>query len=172
MKILFYFVIVLSYRISCHIHCSFSCMVVCHCWKGCVPCLWLCHYDYILCRKPPEKPPEKKGKCSFYGDHGYDNKINSMQVRHHIPMWLCHTKEMSAELLISDIIILSLQTIFLGYGPSFNFKTKVPAFENIELYNIMCGKMSLFLLIYDIDLTNTFSVTVNWVILICITYST
>lgn len=32
------------------------------------------------------------------------------------------------------------QTIFLGYGPTFKFKTKVPAFENIELYNVMCGK--------------------------------
>lgn len=37
-------------------------------------------------------------------------------------------------------LILYLQTIFLGYGPAFRFKTKVPAFENIELYNIMCGK--------------------------------
>lgn len=34
------------------------------------------------------------------------------------------------------------QTIFLGYGPTFKFKTKVPAFENIELYNVMCGKAS------------------------------
>ncbi|XP_066547715.1 ectonucleotide pyrophosphatase/phosphodiesterase family member 2 isoform X2 [Amia ocellicauda] len=53
------------------------------------------------------------GKCSFYGDHGYDNKINSMQ------------------------------TIFLGYGPSFKYKTKVPAFENIELYNVMCDLLGL-----------------------------
>lgn len=35
------------------------------------------------------------------------------------------------------------QTIFLGYGPTFKFKTKVPAFENIELYNVMCGKTFL-----------------------------
>ncbi|XP_012681906.1 ectonucleotide pyrophosphatase/phosphodiesterase family member 2 [Clupea harengus] len=59
------------------------------------------------------KPPERKPKCLFSGDHGYDNKINSMQ------------------------------TIFLGYGPSFNFKTKVPAFENIELYNIMCDLLGV-----------------------------
>uniref|UniRef100_A0A7N8WZV4 Ectonucleotide pyrophosphatase/phosphodiesterase 2 n=1 Tax=Mastacembelus armatus TaxID=205130 RepID=A0A7N8WZV4_9TELE len=51
--------------------------------------------------------------CGFYGDHGYDNKINSMQ------------------------------TIFLGYGPTFKFKTKVPAFENIELYNVMCDLLGL-----------------------------
>ncbi|KAF3840323.1 hypothetical protein F7725_019040 [Dissostichus mawsoni] len=51
------------------------------------------------------KAPEGKRHCGFAGDHGYDNKINSMQ------------------------------TIFLGYGPTFKFKTKVPAFENIELYN-------------------------------------
>uniref|UniRef100_A0A8C2ZKQ6 Ectonucleotide pyrophosphatase/phosphodiesterase 2 n=1 Tax=Cyclopterus lumpus TaxID=8103 RepID=A0A8C2ZKQ6_CYCLU len=51
--------------------------------------------------------------CGFAGDHGYDNKINSMQ------------------------------TIFLGYGPTFKFKTKVPAFENIELYNVMCDLLGL-----------------------------
>lgn len=28
----------------------------------------------------------------------------------------------------------------MGYGPTFKFRTKVPAFENIELYNVMCGK--------------------------------
>ncbi|XP_073780586.1 autotaxin isoform X4 [Danio rerio] len=52
-------------------------------------------------------------KCGFAGDHGYDNKINSMQ------------------------------TIFLGYGPAFKFKTKIPPFENIELYNIMCDLLGL-----------------------------
>ncbi|XP_072251129.1 autotaxin [Leuresthes tenuis] len=59
------------------------------------------------------KVPEGKRHCGFLGDHGYDNKINSMQ------------------------------TIFLGYGPTFKFKTKVPAFENIELYNIMCDLLGL-----------------------------
>lgn len=39
------------------------------------------------------------------------------------------------------------QTIFLGYGPTFKFKTKVPAFENIELYNVMCGKTYFVFLI-------------------------
>ncbi|XP_076122088.1 autotaxin isoform X1 [Alosa pseudoharengus] len=65
--------------------------------------------------KKPKKTSENHGSrpCPFNGDHGYDNKINSMQ------------------------------TIFLGYGPSFNFKTKVPAFENIELYNIMCDLLGL-----------------------------
>ncbi|XP_057210158.1 ectonucleotide pyrophosphatase/phosphodiesterase family member 2 isoform X1 [Triplophysa rosa] len=51
--------------------------------------------------------------CGFYGDHGFDNKINSMQ------------------------------TVFLGFGPSFNFKTQVPVFENIELYNVMCDLLGL-----------------------------
>ncbi|KAK5931566.1 hypothetical protein CesoFtcFv8_000142 [Champsocephalus esox] len=59
------------------------------------------------------KVPEGKRHCGFAGDHGYDNKINSMQ------------------------------TIFLGYGPTFKFKTKVPAFENIELYNVMCDLLGL-----------------------------
>uniref|UniRef100_A0A3B5R4L4 Ectonucleotide pyrophosphatase/phosphodiesterase 2 n=1 Tax=Xiphophorus maculatus TaxID=8083 RepID=A0A3B5R4L4_XIPMA len=57
--------------------------------------------------------PVGRKHCGFLGDHGYDNKINSMQ------------------------------TIFLGYGPSFKFKTKVPAFENIELYNVMCDLLGL-----------------------------
>ncbi|XP_073787437.1 autotaxin [Danio rerio] len=51
--------------------------------------------------------------CGFFGDHGFDNKINSMQ------------------------------TIFLGFGPSFNFRTQVPVFENIELYNVMCDLLGL-----------------------------
>ncbi|XP_029957856.1 autotaxin isoform X2 [Salarias fasciatus] len=59
------------------------------------------------------KVPEGRRHCGFAGDHGYDNKINSMQ------------------------------TIFLGYGPTFRFKTKVPAFENIELYNVMCDLLGL-----------------------------
>ncbi|XP_061571611.1 ectonucleotide pyrophosphatase/phosphodiesterase family member 2-like [Cololabis saira] len=59
------------------------------------------------------KVPEGRRHCGFLGDHGYDNKINSMQ------------------------------TIFLGYGPTFKFKTKVPAFENIELYNVMCDLLGL-----------------------------
>uniref|UniRef100_A0A671YBM2 Ectonucleotide pyrophosphatase/phosphodiesterase 2 n=1 Tax=Sparus aurata TaxID=8175 RepID=A0A671YBM2_SPAAU len=59
------------------------------------------------------KVPEGKRHCGFSGDHGYDNKINSMQ------------------------------TIFLGYGPTFKFRTKVPAFENIELYNVMCDLLGL-----------------------------
>uniref|UniRef100_A0A8C5AAC3 SMB domain-containing protein n=1 Tax=Gadus morhua TaxID=8049 RepID=A0A8C5AAC3_GADMO len=59
------------------------------------------------------KGPEGKRHCGFLGDHGYDNKITSMQ------------------------------TTFLGYGPTFRFKTKVPPFENIELYNVMCDLLGL-----------------------------
>ena len=40
-----------------------------------------------------------------------------------------------------------VQTTFLGYGPTFRFKTKVPPFENIELYNVMCGKTLLLFLV-------------------------
>ncbi|XP_069051016.1 autotaxin isoform X4 [Lepisosteus oculatus] len=69
------------------------------------------HLDYSL-RKPAEGK-KHPGKCAFYGDHGYDNKINSMQ------------------------------TIFLAYGPTFKYKTKVPPFENIELYNVMCDLLGL-----------------------------
>lgn len=44
----------------------------------------------------------------------------------------------------ADGLVFHLQTIFLGYGPAFKFKTKVPAFENIELYNIMCGEAGFY----------------------------
>uniref|UniRef100_A0A8C7LBQ3 Ectonucleotide pyrophosphatase/phosphodiesterase 2 n=1 Tax=Oncorhynchus kisutch TaxID=8019 RepID=A0A8C7LBQ3_ONCKI len=66
-----------------------------------------------IARKSPEGGKRHPGKCGFAGDHGYDNKINSMQ------------------------------TIFCGYGPMFKFKTKVPVFENIELYNVMCDLLGL-----------------------------
>lgn len=29
----------------------------------------------------------------------------------------------------------------MGHGPSFKFKKRVPEFENIELYNVMCGEI-------------------------------
>uniref|UniRef100_A0A803V0Y5 Ectonucleotide pyrophosphatase/phosphodiesterase 3 n=1 Tax=Ficedula albicollis TaxID=59894 RepID=A0A803V0Y5_FICAL len=45
------------------------------------------------------------------GDHGYNNEFKSMEA------------------------------IFLAYGPNFKEKTEVDAFENIEVYNLMCGEM-------------------------------
>uniref|UniRef100_A0A8C9XN80 Ectonucleotide pyrophosphatase/phosphodiesterase 2 n=1 Tax=Sander lucioperca TaxID=283035 RepID=A0A8C9XN80_SANLU len=60
------------------------------------------------------KMPEKlRTRCGFNGDHGFDNKITSMR------------------------------TIFMGHGPSFKFQTRVPEFENIELYNVMCDLLGL-----------------------------
>uniref|UniRef100_UPI003AAFB1D1 autotaxin-like n=1 Tax=Centroberyx gerrardi TaxID=166262 RepID=UPI003AAFB1D1 len=60
------------------------------------------------------KMPEiKRTRCGFFGDHGFDNKITSMR------------------------------TIFMGHGPNFKFQKKVPAFENIELYNVMCDLLGL-----------------------------
>ncbi|KAM8966192.1 autotaxin isoform 2-T2 [Pelodytes ibericus] len=63
--------------------------------------------------KKPMDIHKKGAKCAFNGDHGYDNKINSMQ------------------------------TVFIGYGPTFKYRTKVPAFENIELYNVMCDLLKI-----------------------------
>uniref|UniRef100_H3C1P9 Ectonucleotide pyrophosphatase/phosphodiesterase 2 n=1 Tax=Tetraodon nigroviridis TaxID=99883 RepID=H3C1P9_TETNG len=61
------------------------------------------------------KAPEKpRSRCGFFGDHGFDNMLGSMR-----------------------------QTIFMGHGPSFKFKTSVPEFENIELYNVMCDLLGL-----------------------------
>ncbi|NXO02822.1 ENPP3 phosphodiesterase, partial [Rhinopomastus cyanomelas] len=47
------------------------------------------------------------------GNHGYDNKCNSMEA------------------------------IFLAYGPSFKEQTEVEAFENIEVYNLMCDLLRI-----------------------------
>ncbi|NXN09963.1 ENPP3 phosphodiesterase, partial [Indicator maculatus] len=47
------------------------------------------------------------------GNHGYDNKLKSMEA------------------------------IFLAYGPSFKEKTEVEAFENIEVYNLMCDLLQV-----------------------------
>ncbi|XP_076027638.1 autotaxin-like isoform X2 [Genypterus blacodes] len=58
-------------------------------------------------------PEIKRTRCGFFGDHGFDNKINSMR------------------------------TIFMGHGPSFKFQKRVPEFDNIELYNIMCDLLGL-----------------------------
>lgn len=37
----------------------------------------------------------------------------------------------------------AFQAIFIGYGPGLKRKTVVPPFENIEIYNLMCGKESV-----------------------------
>ncbi|XP_061461637.1 ectonucleotide pyrophosphatase/phosphodiesterase family member 2 isoform X2 [Rhineura floridana] len=66
-----------------------------------------------VAKRPGEVFKKTTGKCFFNGDHGYDNKFNSMQ------------------------------TVFVGYGPSFKYRTKVPPFENIELYNVMCDLLGL-----------------------------
>lgn len=43
---------------------------------------------------------------------------------------------------VRTFICLGLfQAIFIGYGPGFKNKHVVPPFENIELYNLMCGKL-------------------------------
>ncbi|NWR66004.1 ENPP3 phosphodiesterase, partial [Bucorvus abyssinicus] len=47
------------------------------------------------------------------GNHGYNNEFKSMEA------------------------------IFLGYGPSFKEKTEVDAFENIEVYNLMCDLLHI-----------------------------
>uniref|UniRef100_A0A8B9H8V3 SMB domain-containing protein n=1 Tax=Astyanax mexicanus TaxID=7994 RepID=A0A8B9H8V3_ASTMX len=37
----------------------------------------------------------------------------------------------------------SMQAMFLGYGPKFQFQTEVEPFSNIELYNLMCDIMEI-----------------------------
>ncbi|XP_077349392.1 autotaxin isoform X12 [Lithobates pipiens] len=66
-----------------------------------------------VARKPVDVYKKPTKGCVFQGDHGYDNKFSSMQ------------------------------TVFVAYGPTFKFKSKVPPFENIELYNVMCDLLGL-----------------------------
>ncbi|EPY72675.1 hypothetical protein CB1_106083001 [Camelus ferus] len=40
----------------------------------------------------------------------------------------------------SDNAFLNMQALFIGYGPGFKHGTEVDSFENIEVYNLMCGK--------------------------------
>lgn len=56
---------------------------------------------------------ESGDKDYFSGEHGYDNRYESMQA------------------------------VFIGYGPSFKYKTEVDPVENIELYNLMCDLLGV-----------------------------
>ncbi|NXU99948.1 ENPP3 phosphodiesterase, partial [Cettia cetti] len=56
---------------------------------------------------------EKGYKSCDGGNHGYNNEFKSMEA------------------------------IFLAYGPSFKEKTEVDAFENIEVYNLMCDLLHI-----------------------------
>lgn len=51
---------------------------------------------------------EKPGRSAVTGSHGYDNNSPTMQA------------------------------IFIGHGPAFGAGRQIPAFANIELYNLMC----------------------------------
>uniref|UniRef100_A0A8C3R5Y8 Ectonucleotide pyrophosphatase/phosphodiesterase 3 n=1 Tax=Cyanoderma ruficeps TaxID=181631 RepID=A0A8C3R5Y8_9PASS len=56
---------------------------------------------------------QKGYKSCDGGNHGYNNEFKSMEA------------------------------IFLAYGPSFKEKTEVDAFENIEVYNLMCDLLHI-----------------------------
>lgn len=56
-------------------------------------------------------------------------------------MVFIHRGRAATRCLIAFVCCLFFwKTVFVGYGPTFKYKTKVPPFENIELYNVMCGK--------------------------------
>lgn len=105
-------------------------------------------------RKAVDVYKKPTGKCFFHGDHGYDNKINSMQVwamcgrvvegRRYWRSLKCKylVKTLHILMFFFHILLSFFKTVFIGYGPTFKYKTKVPPFENIELYNVMCGKLS------------------------------
>ncbi|KAJ8355447.1 hypothetical protein SKAU_G00182410 [Synaphobranchus kaupii] len=41
----------------------------------------------------------------------------------------------------SDNLFRNMQAIFMGYGPGIKDRTVVPPFENIEIYNLLCGEL-------------------------------
>ncbi|XP_043919637.1 ectonucleotide pyrophosphatase/phosphodiesterase family member 1 [Protopterus annectens] len=43
----------------------------------------------------------------------------------------------------SDNQFNNMQAIFIAFGPGFKFKTEVPPFENIEVYNLMCDLLEI-----------------------------
>uniref|UniRef100_A0A452ING0 SMB domain-containing protein n=1 Tax=Gopherus agassizii TaxID=38772 RepID=A0A452ING0_9SAUR len=43
----------------------------------------------------------------------------------------------------SDNRFMSMQAIFIGFGPGFKFKTQVDPFENIEIYNLICDLLGI-----------------------------
>ncbi|XP_062324302.1 ectonucleotide pyrophosphatase/phosphodiesterase family member 1 [Osmerus eperlanus] len=43
----------------------------------------------------------------------------------------------------SDNVFKNMQTIFMGYGPGLKYKTFVPPFENIEVYNLLCDLLGI-----------------------------
>ncbi|XP_075900011.1 autotaxin-like [Nelusetta ayraudi] len=51
--------------------------------------------------------------CGSYGDHGFDSKL------------------------------MGMRSIFTAHGPDFQFMKRVPEFENIEVYNLMCDVLGL-----------------------------
>nr|XP_048700491.1 ectonucleotide pyrophosphatase/phosphodiesterase family member 1 isoform X6 [Caretta caretta] len=43
----------------------------------------------------------------------------------------------------SDNRFMSMQALFIGFGPGFKFKTQVDPFENIEIYNLICDLLGI-----------------------------
>ncbi|XP_004630371.1 ectonucleotide pyrophosphatase/phosphodiesterase family member 1 [Octodon degus] len=43
----------------------------------------------------------------------------------------------------SDNVFSNMQALFIGYGPGFKHSVEVDAFENIEVYNLMCDLLNL-----------------------------
>lgn len=98
---------------------------------------------YYSHRKPVDVYKKPTKGCVFQGDHGYDNKFSSMQVKKRNYLELTNYPSVKLKPmweLLFIVFIYLFKTVFVAYGPTFKYKSKVPPFENIELYNVMCGK--------------------------------
>ncbi len=89
------------------------------------------------------RDPDGNDDCWNGGEHGYDNIFTSMQVCYKgISGWTSkadhrqtlHTNQ-------SDKLLSFLQAFFVGMGPGFKINSEATTFENIELYNLMAGRL-------------------------------
>lgn len=54
-------------------------------------------------------------------------------------------------IIVSMITLLLSQALFIAYGPKFKYNTEVEPFENIEIYNLICGRFFLFYFLFCVQ---------------------
>lgn len=65
-------------------------------------------------------------------------------------------------MILCLFFLFCFQGIFIGYGPGFLQNTIVPPFENIEVYNLMCGKWFNACFTFAIFLNLTYKTNLVW----------
>uniref|UniRef100_A0AAY4DE56 SMB domain-containing protein n=1 Tax=Denticeps clupeoides TaxID=299321 RepID=A0AAY4DE56_9TELE len=96
------------------------------------------------------RPKNKEQPCKFLPCKKPDQKIRPY-LKAHLPKRLHYANSRRIEnvtvLVIQCIPSTSCshlpQSVFLGYGPKFHFRTQVDPFSNVELYNLMCDILEI-----------------------------